>query len=696
MIDKLFGYAGKILRINLTEKTTEIIPTAKYLPEYIGGRIMANKIFWDEVTEAVPALDPRNKLIFMTGPCAATGLPISGRAVITGISAKNLPEQYSHSSIGGFFGTMLKWAGYDGFILEGKAAEHTYVLIQDEKVQFLNADSLWGSFVIDTQQEIFRRHGKDAYSLVIGPAGENLHRCASIATHADSVAAKTGFGAVMGSKNLKAIAVRGTGRIQPANVEEVLRLRNLAGDPLNKHAPLVKVDMCGFPFGRDSEVPAPAGLCMGKISCNQGCNTPCMNTRFNVDDPLNPGEKVSMVGKCVDSLASSRRYDSHAIVGACIHTHRQEKFGSYHWMGVSVTDMEDPDLPITLAKYPGDWMGLPQYGHEYGRLVNWLCNQYGLDKWEIVIWCLSWLGMCQKEGLLDDLDFGREVKVEDPEFIRAFIDDMVFRRTPLGNVFAEGMARAIRTLGKEKYGDSIYHGRFNTVTGERLDLPVSIESCWGDSSHWQGRGFQGCHKYEWLSVSLSDMTGSRDEICGQHFHDWIENWKQYNNDPAHSTVFMNSVIHNNRIGELKDSLLLCEYKSPTPYWPDMEEKLYQAATGFDYSEEDLLLAAARGRLLERAIFMRNHHRTRDMEVEELFPFLTYPDPFGEKLSWDEWNDAVDLYYEQEEWDKKTGWPMKATWEKYGLADIAEYFEKAGMNPEKLESGYTRKENPFAK
>ena len=431
MRDELYGYAGKILRINLTEQTTQIIPTSNYLPDYIGGRIMANKIFWDEVPEAVPALDPRNKLIFMTGPCAGTGLPISGRAVITGISAKNLPEQYTHSSIGGYFGTMLKWAGYDGFILEGKASEHTYVFIQDDKVQFLNADDLWGGYVIETQQEIFKRHGKDAYSLVIGPAGENLHRCASIVTHADSAAAKTGFGAVMGSKNLKAITVVGTGRIKPAHVDDVLRLRNLAGDPKNERSPLAKVESCAFPFGRDGSVPAPEGMCRGRLSCNQGCNTPCMNTQFHVDDPLSPGEKIAMVGKCVDGLASGRRYDSHAFIGACIHTHRQEKFGSYKWMGVSVTDYDDPDLPITLSKYPGDWLGLPLYGHEYSRLVNWLCNQYGLDKWEIDIWYLSWLSMCEKEGLLDELDFGTDAKPESLEFIRKFIDDMVYRRTPL-------------------------------------------------------------------------------------------------------------------------------------------------------------------------------------------------------------------------------------------------------------------------
>ena len=422
-----------------------------------------------------------------------------------------------------------------------------------------------------------------------------------------------------------------------------------------------------------------------------------MVTQYYVEDPLNPEDKVAMVAKCLDAITANQQYDSHSAVGACIHSHRQEKFGSYKWMVPSQTDPDDPDLPPTLAKYPGDYMGLPRYGWAYSRLVNWLCNQYGLDKWDITVWYLTWLAMCQKEGLLDNLDFGRPVELSNPDFIKEFIDNMVYRKTPLGNIFAEGMARAIRTLGKETYGDSIYHGRYNNVTGERLDIPVSLESGWGECSHWQGRGFQGCHKFEWLCVSLTDMQGSRDEICGQHFHDWVENWEQYRDDPAHSPLFMEKVIRNNQLGELKDSLLTCEYKSPTPYWPEMEVELYRAATGLDaVTTDDLHLAAERGRLLERAIFMRNHTRTRDMEVEEIYPYLTYPDPFGEVMTWDEWNDAVDLYYETESWDRKTGWPYRSTWEHHGLADVAEEMEQLGKLPANDNSThYVRKPNPFS-
>ena len=121
MAEKAYGYVGKIARINLTDKSVELIPTSKYVPKYIGGRSVCNKVFWDEVKPGIRAFDPESKLIYMTGPTTATGIPTGGRTVFTGISPNSWPEQYTWSGIGGWFGAELKFAGYDGFILEGKA-----------------------------------------------------------------------------------------------------------------------------------------------------------------------------------------------------------------------------------------------------------------------------------------------------------------------------------------------------------------------------------------------------------------------------------------------------------------------------------------------------------------------------------------------------------------------------------------------
>ena len=123
----IYGYAGKIARLNLTTHTYSVIPTSKYLPDYVGGRCMANKIFYDEAKVGTKALDPDAMLIYMTGPTCGTGVPTGGRSVFTGISPNNYPEQYCWSGLGGYFSVELKWAGWDGLIFEGKSEDPVYI-----------------------------------------------------------------------------------------------------------------------------------------------------------------------------------------------------------------------------------------------------------------------------------------------------------------------------------------------------------------------------------------------------------------------------------------------------------------------------------------------------------------------------------------------------------------------------------------
>lgn len=320
---------------------------------------------------------------------------------------------------------------------------------------------------------------------------------------------------------------------------------------------------------------------------------------------------------------------------------------------------------------------------------------YGYDKWDLSVWYFPWLEMAKKEGLLEDLDFGMEVDVSNPEFVKHFLYNMTYR-IGLGDIFAEGMARAIRKLGKEKYGDTIYHGRYNTITGQQLDIPVSFESGWGHCSHWQGRGFEGCPPHYWLVASLTCMVDSRDAVCSQHYHDWVDNYKEYKDDPVRSRKLVQVAIHNDAIGELKDSLVSCEFKTPNIARPGQESELFHAATGIAVTEEDLLNVGEQSKLLFRAILMRDYGRTREMEVAEMYPYLTYPDPWGNKLNWDEWNNFADMYYEERGWDLETGWPTRSVWEKYGLSDLADELEALGKLPPEGRKEYTRKPNPIGR
>ena len=140
--------------------------------------------------------------------------------------------------------------------------------------------------------------------------------------------------------------------------------------------------------------------------------------------------------------------------------------------------------------------------------------------------------------------------------------------------------------------------------------------------------------------------------------------------------------------------LLCEWKDPDPGFPNIEIEMFKAATGVDaITLEDFEHISDRGKLIERAIFMRDHDRTRDMEIMQVYPWMTYPDPWGDTVTWDEWNDFVDIYYKQRGWDLETGWPLRETWKKFQLEDIEEELDRIGKIPEP-DVNYVRKPDPL--
>jgi aldehyde:ferredoxin oxidoreductase len=679
MENRLFGYVGKIARINLTEQTVELIPTSRYVPKYIGGRSVCNKIFWDEVKPGTKAFDPENKLIYMTGPTTATGIPTGGRTVFTGISPNSWPEQYCWSGIGGWFGAELKFAGYDGFILEGKADRHTYLCIEDDRIQFLSAEPLWGMLVHQAQKKLEEIHGKNVKSIVIGPAGENLMRNATITTSNDNVAAKSGFGAVFGSKNLKAITIRGTGAVYPADIKKLFELRRKMGEPYMRPSPVIREETHGMD---QNTIPVEGGWLRGQVACSHGCNQHCCRLMMNMKSAFGD-ERINQVEKCVGIFAYGFQQDCSWTPIMSFETKRNH-FLPCKMLSCEMPeiDISDPHFPQLFDKVPGDTVNYWKPDFDKGSVMMDMCNEYGIDKWDVIVWYMTWLSMAKKEGLLDDLDFGMEPDVENEEFVKYFLDMITYRRGKYGPIFAEGMARAIRALGKEKYGDTIYQGRFSQVIpGKRLDIPVSLETAWGHSYHWQGRGFEGSiPKAGWIATSLELMTSTRDCQTVEHHHQKFEEYLQFKDDPCHSPVLVDGVIMNQNKAELKDSVTSCEWQSPDLFWPEMEAEAFTAATGIPMTEKELDEAAERSRLLFRAILMRNFGRDRKMEVDAVFPSMQYPDPWGETVSWEDWNDLVDLYYEKRGWDKNTGWPMRETLECFGLKEIADELEAAGKLP----------------
>jgi len=218
------GYAGKWLYVDLT--TGEIEPRAyeaTLAEEYLGGNGFGTRLLWEHVGPDVAPLSPENLLIVATGPLCGTPLPTSGRMEVVGKSP--LTGIYGDANAGGFFGPELKFAGWDAVVFTGRAAHPVYLRVADEAVELRDARDLWGLTTSATEDHIRQAlRDEKIKTATIGPAGENRVRYAGIQVTLQRSAARCGLGAVMGSKNLKAIAVRGHGQVTLADPDRFRQL----------------------------------------------------------------------------------------------------------------------------------------------------------------------------------------------------------------------------------------------------------------------------------------------------------------------------------------------------------------------------------------------------------------------------------------------------------------------------------------
>ena len=211
--------------------------TMDYADRFLGGRGIATRIYWEEVGPSVSAFDPENRLILMSGPLGATGAQGASRFEVVGKSPMLMPEGFCYGNLGGFFGPYLKRAGYDGIVISGRAEKPVYLQIHDGKAQISDASLLWGKGVYDVRDILKEKYGKNVRFVTTGVAGENMCRSANLMTDNEG-SATGGFGAVMGSKNLKAIAVLGTGNPLVARPGELQELNKLTIQ-LNRRDPLL-------------------------------------------------------------------------------------------------------------------------------------------------------------------------------------------------------------------------------------------------------------------------------------------------------------------------------------------------------------------------------------------------------------------------------------------------------------------------
>ncbi|MBN2587668.1 MAG: hypothetical protein JXR55_10270, partial [Candidatus Fermentibacteraceae bacterium] len=392
---KYCGYAGKLLRIDLSVGAVETRDTADFLPDWYGGRATAARIAWDEIPPGTGAFDPGNPLMIITGPLTGTAAPCSGRTTVCGVSAQGYPvEWYSRSSFGGHWGPELKHAGFDGIVIRGKAPEPVYLEIEDGRCRIRSAADLWGRGIYSTQQTIMKRLGDSWRVFAIGPAGENLVRIAIAATETESASGQGGYGAVMGSKNLKAIAVRGTLPLDIAHPAEFGRVCRLVRNEVHAshgwpHVPELDPDRVRR-FGQRFQ------------ACTQGCAVRCYDARFYTTVPavIQKGKVLSGQVDCIAGLFPGIS-------------------GSFY-----------------------DWNLGFEAGFELGRLANDL----GLNHWEILVGMVPWLRSLKEDGDVTEID-GMEMDLDSPVFWEFLLRGIAGREGVFRSALSEGTVRAAHLLG---------------------------------------------------------------------------------------------------------------------------------------------------------------------------------------------------------------------------------------------------------
>ena len=258
-----YGWTGKILRVDLSTNSITELQTADYRGRFLGGLGIGEKIYWDMTVPETEAFDPANPLILMTGPLCGTTAPAASRMVVCGKSPCTYPERFVSASIAGFFPAELKKAGFDGVIITGKADRPVYAHIADGSATLHDAAHLWGKNNTETRNSIELQLGSSPKIISVGTGCENGARIGNLIGDLGS-SASMGFGSLMGSKNLKAIAVNGSGRVAEANPEGVQQIREK----------LKKMTGPGYHNIYSQMMPMPGTETVKKLHCHacpQGC-----------------------------------------------------------------------------------------------------------------------------------------------------------------------------------------------------------------------------------------------------------------------------------------------------------------------------------------------------------------------------------------------------------------------------------------
>ena len=629
------GWAGKVLEVNLSECSVERRPLDEKLAlDFIGGRGLNGWVLYHGVKPDIDPMSPGNLLIFGVGPLTGTLVMGAGRYTVTAKSP--LTGIFGDSSCGGSWGAELKYAGYDQMIVKGKSEKPVYVFVDGEDVRIMDASHIWGKDTLETQESIKKELGDPRIEVCcIGPAGENLVKFATVIAR-NRVAGRTGMGCVMGSKNLKAIAVRGFKGVRIADPQRFKKLFvEMKGILANDWLARV-LSITGTPEFTERNNTLIGGL--SAYNSRQTC--------------IDPRKARKLSGEHFVHNYQKGRKACFACSTPCSAFFKIEKgpFSGLAWDKIEFA---------TIGRFT---VALGIDNLEVALKAGALCDRYGMDTISFGT-TLAWAYECYEEGLISEKDTnGLKLSWGNPDPVFALISQTAFREG-FGEVLAEGSRKAAEIIGRgsEKYA---LHSK-------------GLEAICADPRAAQGRGLSyavAARGFDHLRAEPVEAALTEDEAKELFGTEEALNRFSVNGKGASIKWFEDlKAIH--------DSLIVCRWGTGFHFavHPELLVDMLNSATGLDFDVKGLLRNGERINHVEKAFNIREGLSRKDDTMPERF--LKEPIPEGpskgQVLHLDQ---LLDQYYEARGWDVRTGLVPKTKLKELGLDEIAKELESLGKLP----------------
>ncbi len=617
----MFAFTGKILRVNLSEGkvSVEDVPE-EYMKKYLGGIGLASKYLYDEVPKGTDPLGPENKLFFMTGPLTGTISPSAGRYDV--VAKSPLTGIWGHANSGGQWANQCKRAGFDGVIFEGKSPKPVYLKIEDGEAELRDASHLWGKLTPETTDRIIEECGKGFRVACIGPGGENLVKYACVINEKTRAAGRTGMGAVMGSKNLKALAARGKEAPKIAKEAEFKEVSKRQYDLLNES--MLKVGFESFGTNMLIDIVHARGA------------LPTRNFQTGVFDQFEEISSQALSDKVLDS-----QINCFACPIAC---GRATSIKKGPWEGEKG---EGPEYESNVML--GSNCGIGDM--EAITKANFLCNDYGLDTISTGV-VIGFAMECYEKGILTkEQAGGLEIKFGDADML-VELTEKIGKREGVGDLLAEGTRLMAQKLGQGsiKFAMQVkglelpaYDPRAAKICG--LGYATAIRG--GD--HMAGY-VQGPALIDTPFLVIDDSK--------------IEDAFEVNPAEAHVLVDQENAL---TFFDLAGCCKFMGFLLKAEEWVE----LVATSTGWDFDVKDFRKTGERVYNLVRAFNIREGITRADDNLPARFTEEPLPEgpAKGMVISQDKLDLFLDTYYDLRGWDKETGKPTREKLTELGLEDL---------------------------